>query len=726
MSLFEGIAEQASEIAKRVRDTRAASGAPIVIAGTKGKSRLLQRVADSLGEDSVIVQVPRDLDKTAYVLLTASAQCGAEPLRETALQLAAHQADPSRALDALDAALGSRALLVDDIDAIEGFATDVELREVFAPSSKKVSDWLQAKAAVVTHASTAGDHVKARVDTPSGDHPWDHQLIWKRAGGDVELYTLAVARTLLLGVPADEPSLAWNAESVVGDLWGGMTEDLRDLISILAVHGRPLPEAHLVPLGLGTKAELALTLGRTSHLLDHARGMVRLTSSSSWLSLLSTSARRAIHQRLAGAFARVAREPDSLTADPLTVLEAHRHYAAIQEVEQAREFASFGVAMLLGSAKRMSMDARQEANLYARSSRTYEVVLTLDQQLREHEDREGVGPQARAYAIHYRAYNRYKAKLGNPSETLSAYREALSVWRENALFWSRTISCCFVADRYEEGFRARDDAFAAVPLHPRRDWYLIARTVEHLLRGDRVLAALLVWRDHRYTTPVELAVESRLLSRLDKGWMAERLWAPGVIPLEFREPVLVRIPGKGRFFTCHLLGLTCPGFSAESALSGAMTMLFDELLGILEDPEPSPAQMSRRQDLLMQIDLDATRPSGEPARWAAYLASLDARIAKDEMTEAQRHRLLEIWQRARSTLPRLRRPVAGCSDEGRLSLSWAFVDVKGITLTVDIERDGRVDWFYRNTQDGQMKGTEDEAEAELPEEAFLLFAAFAS
>ena len=128
----------------------------------------------------------------------------------------------------------------------------------------------------------------------------------------------------------------------------------------------------------------------------------------------------------------------------------------------------------------------------------------------------------------------------------------------------------------------------------------------------------------------------------------------------------------------------------------------------------------------MQMDFDAMRPTGERARWAAYLASLDGRVAEGDITEAQHQRFLEIWKSARRQVPRLRRPVAGRSDPGRLTLSWAFVDVKGVTFTIDIERDGRVDWFYRSAADGQVSGTADEPEDELPEEAVLLLAAFTS
>lgn len=283
-----------------------------------------------------------------------------------------------------------------------------------------------------------------------------------------------------------------------------------------------------------------------------------------------------------------------------------------------------------------------------------------------------------------------------------------------------------VADQPENGARARDEALDAVAPHPLRGAFLIARTVEHLLRGNRILPAMLIWRDHEPKTPVEWAVEAKLLSRLAQGWTERRLWAPRVTPLAFRTLVLVKITSAGRSFTCHLLGVTASASSPEGALGAAMATLFDEQMAILEDPGPSPERASRKKELVMQMDFDAMRPTGERARWAAYLASLDGRVAEGDITEAQHQRFLEIWKSARRQVPRLRRPVAGRSDQGRLTLSWAFVDVKGVTFTIDIERDGRVDWFYRNAADGQVSGTADEPEDELPEEAVLLLAAFTS
>lgn len=693
----------------------------MTLASTPGKAWLLHETARLLGPDAVIVHVPRDLDKTAYVLLSAAAQCGAEPLQKTAAQLAAHQADPSEALDVLASALGHRPLLVADLDALEGAAADGELRDVFAPSLRKVSAWLQTKASVITRTTTVGDETRMLLDGPRASNGWDSQLVWKRVGGDVELYTLAVARVLLLGVPLDDHSLGWDVDSIIGDLWDGTTHDVRQMITLLAVHGRPFPRRQLDGLGLVSAA--AIDVGIRSHLVEPSRDLLRLTASSVWLGLLSPPERIEGHRRLAKAFAHIAHEATSLDAAPLAVLEAHRHYAAVPDIEQARQFARFGVQMLLVSAKQMSADARYTESLYDRSSRTYDLVLQLDEQVRAAGDAGGIGTRARAYAIHYRAYNRYKAGAEGPLETLAAYREALSVWPQNALFWSRTIGGCFVAGRYEEGMRARDDALTSVPKHPQRSAFVIVRTAEHLLRRDLVLAAVLVWRDYQAENFVAQEVGADLRERLAKGWSERRLWARAVPSLAFRRPVHVRITAAERLFECHLGGLVAQGSSPEAALSTAMRDFSAELLDVLEDPSPSPERSARKHELVTITDFEAMRSSGEPARWRAYLASLEGLVAQGDVTEAQHRRLLETWKRARGRFPGLKRPAIGRAD-GRLCLGWSFGDPKGVTLTIDIERDGRVDWFYRNATESQVSGTEDEPESELSEEALSLLAPF--
>lgn len=722
MHLFEGPEEQAIELARRVR-----GGARVTIADEQGKRALLTATAEHLGGDAVLVHVPRDLDRAAYTMLSAAAQCGAEALHRTAAQLAAHQSDPSSALEALDRALGNRPLLVEAPDILVGAPSDAEIRDVFKPSLLKVHEWIERRASVtVAHGDLEGI-VHPRLGALSAGGSWNAALLWTRAAQDADRYTLAVARALLLGAATDDPALGWDTESIIGDLWQGMTRDLVDLVALLAVHGRPVARSLFERLGLVPAA--VIDRAADAFLVEQSRGSLRLVAPAAWQDLLAPAARRDRHRRLGEAFAVVAREGSADDTAPLAVLEAHRHYAAVPDEESAREFSRFGVAMLLATAKRISLDGRYDALNYNRSARTYEMVLRLDDQVRAGNDTEGIGSRARAYALHYLAYNRYKARSRpdgpSPAETLATYREALTIWPQNALFWSRTIGCCFVAGRYEEGTRTRDEAFNKVPPHPQRAWLLIGRTVDHLLRRNLVLGAMLVWRDHRPATLVERDIERELLARLAGGWEERRLWARGATTLPLRTPTEVRITSEQREFHGHLLGLTRSGSSPEASFTAVVSALLGEFLGLLEDPELAPDRVERRQALIDRLDLEALRAGDANSRWIAYLASLDERVEAGEMTEAQRSMLLRLWRRATTAFPTLRRPAIGPTQDDQLHLSWSFADRRGVTLTIDLERDGRVDWFYRNAADGVVLGTKEGSEPDLPGEALPLLAAFA-
>jgi tetratricopeptide (TPR) repeat protein len=718
VNLFKGPAQQAGELAHRVR--RGARG--VRVADGKGKPWLLHETAQRLGSDSVVIHVPRDLDKIAYVLLTAAAQCGMGPLTQTASRLASHQADPGEALDVLSQALGNRPVLVSNLDALANPAEDVELRDVFKSSLDRVHEWLKQRADIATTYSLDSDVAfRQCIDEPNPSSQWDAQLLWKRVGQDVDLYTLAVARALLLGISADEPGVGWTADSITGDLWREMPLEMRELVSLLAVHERPVHRGQFEDLKLVASAVIDMAVA--ANLVEESREALWLTAPRRWSELLPPTVRSKSHQRLAEAFARVARQADSPDAAPLAVLEAHRHYAAIPDVKQALEFARFGVGQILASARGMSFDG-----LFDRASRAYDMVLRLDEQVRAGGEPQGIGKRARAYALHYRAFNRYRGRVDEPLETLGRYREALALWPENALFWSRTIRCCFIAERYEEGMNARDDALLSVPEHPRRADFLIRRTVERLLRRDLVLAAVLTWGDYRVKEKelAEQEVKRQLLARTSQGWSECRLLARGAPALRLRTPVEVRITEQEKTFTCHLLGHEEEGSSPEKALAEAVRALFSELLEIMEDPAPSPERARRKLELTALVDFEALRLGGEAARWIAYLATLERSVERGETRPEQKRCLVDTWSRIRQALPDIRRPAVGRTEEARVALSWSFADRPQVVLTIDIEPDGRVDWFYRDAERGVVRGTEEEPEAALPEEVIQLLTPFAS
>lgn len=113
----------------------------------------------------------------------------------------------------------------------------------------------------------------------------------------------------------------------------------------------------------------------------------------------------------------------------------------------------------------------------------------------------------------------------------------------------------------------------------------------------------------------------------------------------------------------------------------------------------------------------------ESARWFAFLDTLEARVAAGSVSSAQRSTLLSILDRARARQSSLRRPAVGVSSDGLLTASWSFIDTPGRVFSLEIQRDGAVDWFYRDAATDTSRGSEDELPHELPEEALLLLTA---
>ena len=113
----------------------------------------------------------------------------------------------------------------------------------------------------------------------------------------------------------------------------------------------------------------------------------------------------------------------------------------------------------------------------------------------------------------------------------------------------------------------------------------------------------------------------------------------------------------------------------------------------------------------------------ESARWFALLNTLEARVVAGSMSPVQRSTLLSIWDRARARQPSLRRPAVGVSDDGLLNASWSFIDMPGRVFSMEIQRDGAIDWFYRDAATDTSRGSEDELPNELPAEALELLAA---
>jgi hypothetical protein len=107
----------------------------------------------------------------------------------------------------------------------------------------------------------------------------------------------------------------------------------------------------------------------------------------------------------------------------------------------------------------------------------------------------------------------------------------------------------------------------------------------------------------------------------------------------------------------------------------------------------------------------------ESARWSALLDMLEQRTAEGALTMPQKAAFLHVWEKATGRISTLRRPAVGLSDDGILHASWSFADLPGEVYTLDVMRDGSLEWFYR-PKSGPASGS-DEPTAELPERALV-------
>lgn len=693
MDLFPELTRQAHELASRAK-----AGEHLAISGA-GDRWLARDILASLGPCAVFVETSRHVDSHLYALLAIGEQCGPEVGARVAQQL--RHSDLDASLSTVRGALSDRPLLLVQTGAIVP-QLDRELRDVYRPQSEAVNRFLRERANVQAWKGAQGQPFRARLGTPRDDSRWDSNALWRRCGQDLELYLLAVSAALL-GYSLEDDVLQAGAEEVACSIWDLLAEPLRDLLALLFVHGRPLSRDLLEHSGL--VRHRILERATSSYLVEAERQS--LTLASVWYRAIRIPAadRTRAHQRLGEAFS------SRIETSPLSVLEACRHFAEVPDLARVREDAAFGAPFLLRLARQQSMEARDDASRFEVAAQTYDAVLELDQQLLDRAESAGIGDRPRAYALHYRAYNRYRAGRDSIEQTLSAYREALALWRDNALFWSRTISGCFVMGDYRAGVRASQDAYSAVPKHPQRDALLLERTVERLMERPSLFAAVLVWGSRERSTAPETF--DKLLELTSAGWQEQHVWSPAAGNLWFASPITARIEEEGPRLRATLDGVEAFGDSMMEAVRMATESLHRKVLAALTTGSPGTDD----DELLDKLDTARFSSGDESERWIGYLARLRRQTIDAEITPAQRNTFLSLWQRASARISRLRRPAIGLGHGKELGLSWSFADVPGKTFTLDILPDGRVEWFFRDLARGLVVGTEGDGEAAVPDEA---------
>lgn len=495
--------------AQRLLASHAAAEARALMFGdTAADRRLATATARALGERAVYIPVPDEPDRVPYVWLAIGEQCGlssevADHLRRGRVEQVA---------EALTAALDDRVLILAGIDRLRRDALD-DLPAAFEREREAIRRWL--------YRHTGGDIRADRSIVPAPQLPseGDVATLWSNAGRDVDLFKLALVRHGLLG-DAAIGSDTWDTNAIADEIWTALPEDLRVLVRLLVVHGRPIGRGVL--LGLGVVSAEALDEASRIHLLDQVRDQVMLESSFVRPLIdhlgFSSVARSRQHRILAEAFATHAMAQDA----PASHLEAQRHFAAAGDLRRAAEFARFSVAMLLDGARRASRDAalssspteRREG--FTRAIEGYDAVRSLAEQT------EIVPSRARAYATHYRHYNRYKSGEESSAQTIEGYREALGDWPENARFWSRIIRANAVDGRLDAAEVAQQEAYRRVPEHPERDALLLWQVVERLSARGLWLPALAL-SDNKLAS----YAGRRLVERLARGVRVGSLEAQG-------------------------------------------------------------------------------------------------------------------------------------------------------------------------------------------------------
>lgn len=560
------------------------------------------------------VAVPSGADQVERVILAMVAQAGpAGDQARLAHALVDATDDLTPVLSMLDAALGGRALLVSNWDALGTAGVDRELGLALLPRMERLRGWLAERAQVLTFQRTA----------PAGRSPLpvpreapvqlvngavqDTSLLLAQLGTDGTSYALGLA-VLALGCSQDE-ILALPDIGLRARLWELLPPSTRALLARLGLHDRPLSRNHLssefTPEAIELGADLGLWSTVGSDLLVEA----------GWAEALRLALPRELvrqtHLELAEWFLRDFRlGDDSAWAAGVSVLEAHRHLVEAGELERARQCWHFGVHLVVEAARQRSID-----RCFADAAKLYEAVVGAI-------DRKEIAAPARlcGYARHYLHYNRALGRLEDRQATERGYRAAVRDWPENALFWSRLVRVQFYLDRPSEALADLSQAQQAVEDHPQKQTVLVARTVRGLLERGRIVEAVQTWGDFRADTIYAREIESNLARALAAGWSADRLLFDPNAPLIFTRPLQLQVLRAGGRWSAELPELACfaEGRTPLDALRGLFARVREDCARLVRGYTHTLSlhDRMRKRLLLGAVDVVASRvDASSPREW---------------------------------------------------------------------------------------------------------------
>jgi tetratricopeptide (TPR) repeat protein len=521
--------------------------------------------------------------------------------------------DLAPVLGMLDAALGGRALLVSDWDALGTAGVDRELGLALLPRMESLRSWLAERAQVLTFQRRAPD---GRPPLPVPREPpvqlvngaiQDTRPLLAHLGADGASYALGLA-VLALGCAQDEV-LALTETGLRARLWELLPPSTRTLLLRLGLHDRPLRRDHLPPDITPEAVALGADLGLWS--TDGADLQVEAGWAEALRQSLPGELVRQAHLELAESFLRDFRlGDDSAWAAGVSVLEAHRHLVEAGELERARHCWHFGVPLVVEAARRRSLDHR-----FADAAKLYEAVVgAIDR-------REVVAPSRLCgYARHYLHYNRAHGRLEDRQATERGYRAALRDWPENALFWSRLVRVEFYLDRPAQALADLAQAQQVVEEHPQKQTFLVARTVRGLLDHGRFVEAVQTWATYLPDTFYAREIEGDLARALAKGWAVERLLLDSDAPLIFTRPLQLQLLRAGGRWSAEVPELACfaEGGTPLDALRGLVTRVREDCATLVRSyTHTLPLQERMRKRLLLgAVDIVASRvDAAAPREW---------------------------------------------------------------------------------------------------------------
>lgn len=330
----------------------------------------------------------------------------------------------------------------------------------------------------------------------------------------------------------------------------------------------------------------------------------------------------------------------SAGADPRSVVELHRVLASSADPAEQREaakWARFGASVLLDRASQLSKQRE-----FTHAAELYDQVISLAHDGGE----QAADKRSVAYAIHYRAFNRFHADELSERQLVTEYRRSVARWPENTTFWERLIPAAggFVqrsSAAFDEvrppGFEAlhatHAEALRATNDTPATKWHLFDRVINKLdaFGSSGWIASMPLIRHTKLDAPYGTQLQILDGMRLDTRW----LWAEPNARLGLANSVAVTVEPRARGWriVCESLEIDAV---QDSSLPRAWNMFVDQVLRSLEQRLCGEA---RDREQCPALDEAWTAGGGALSRWVASLSRLrsDASPAVACLRKAAHH-----------------------------------------------------------------------------------------